>query len=121
MIPPLPNLDDYQISVEHGFLPAEPPLGRMPDPYYDPWEDTVATLHELLRTKQIRRVVKSIPLLSTDRLKTEPEWRRAYLLLGFISNSYIWGMEEAEEVRLSLSCGGHSVGCVFERINKETC
>jgi indoleamine 2,3-dioxygenase len=98
MIPPLPNLADYQISPQNGFLPAETPLARMPDPYYDPWEFVVENLHDLLQKKKIRRVVEALPLLSTDRLRTEPEWRRAYLLLGFMSNSYIWGMEEAKEV-----------------------
>lgn len=98
MIPPLPNLEDYQISPRNGFLPAETPLARMPDSYYDPWEFVVANLHDLLHKKKIRRVIDSLPLLSTTRLRTEPEWRRAYLLLGFMSNSYIWGMEEAKDV-----------------------
>ncbi|KAI5777219.1 indoleamine 2,3-dioxygenase alpha type [Geopyxis carbonaria] len=97
MIPPLPNLEDYQISPENGFLPAEPPIERLSDPYYEPWEVIVANLQALILTKQIRRAVEALPTLSTSRLQTTPEWRRAYMVLGFISNSYIWGMEQAEE------------------------
>lgn len=97
MIPPLPNIADYQISVENGFLPAEPPLDRLPDPYYKPWEDLAANLRSLLASKEIRLAVDELPLLSTSRLCTEAEWRRAYVMLGFITNSYIWGLEKAKD------------------------
>jgi indoleamine 2,3-dioxygenase len=98
MIPPLPNIHDYQISPESGFLPAEPPLSRLPDPYYDPWEDITANLRSLIVGKEIRLAVDDLPILSTSRLRTEAEWRRAYVVLGFISNSYIWALEPAKDV-----------------------
>jgi len=97
MLPPLPNLQDYQIS-ENGFLPAVPPLDRLPDPYYDAWEDVASNLQSLIADKQIRQVVEELPILSTARLRSEAEWRRAYVVLGFISNSYIWGLEKAKDV-----------------------
>lgn len=103
MIPPLPNLEAYQVSAENGFLPAEPPLARLPDLYYQPWEIVVENLQDLLQQKRIRRAIDSLPLLSTALLRTEAEWRRAYVLLGFMSNSYIWGMEEAKDVRNLIS------------------
>jgi indoleamine 2,3-dioxygenase len=102
MIPPLPSLDEYQISVENGFLPAEPPLDRLPDPYYEPWEDIAANLQTLLASKEIRTAVDDLPLLSTSRLRSEAEWRRAYVVLGFITNSYIWGLEKAKDVCVPL-------------------
>jgi indoleamine 2,3-dioxygenase len=98
MIPPLPNLADYQISVDNGFLPADSPLDRLPDPYYGPWEDVATNLRNLLVSKEIRKVVDELPLLSTSRLQTEAEWRRAYVVLGFMTNSYIWGLEKAKDV-----------------------
>lgn len=101
MLQPLPNIDDYQISAENGFLPAEPPLERLSDPYYEPWELIVDDLQTLLSRKEIRRAVDSLPYLSTGRLESEAEWRRAYLLLGFITNSYIWGEEQAKDVSLN--------------------
>lgn len=98
MIPPIPKIHDYQVSPDNGFLPAEPPLSRLPDPYYDPWEDVMANLRTLLVAKRIRAVVEDLPILSTSRLRTEAEWRRAYVVLGFITNSYIWGLEKAKDV-----------------------
>jgi len=101
MLPPLPNLDDYQIS-KNGFLPAEPPLERLSDPYYGAWEDVVSDLRSLIADKRIRETVEELPILSTSRLRFEAEWRRAYVVLGFISNSYIWGLEKAKDVCLPL-------------------
>ncbi|KAI5790821.1 Indoleamine 2,3-dioxygenase [Pyronema domesticum] len=97
MIPPIPSLEDYQVSPENGFLPAEAPLSRLPDPYYESWEEIAGDLHNLITSKKIRRVVEDLPQLSTSRLRTEAEWRRAYLVLGFLVNSYVWGMEPAQE------------------------
>lgn len=97
MLPPLPNLEDYQIS-ENGFLPAEPPIDRLPDRYYDAWENVASNLRSLIADKKIREAVDELPLLSTSRLHSEAEWRRAYVVLGFISNSYIWGLVKAKDV-----------------------
>lgn len=61
----------------------------------------MASLQSLIPGKSIRRVVDALPILSTSRLQCESEWRRAYVVLGFISNSYIWGLEQPKEVGLS--------------------
>ncbi|KAK6531557.1 hypothetical protein TWF281_008351 [Arthrobotrys megalospora] len=95
---PLPKLEDYSISTRTGFLPDVPPLAALPDPYYAPWETTVSNLQPLLLSKKIRQVIDGLPVLSTDRLETEAEWRRAYLILSFLSHSYIWGDNAASEV-----------------------
>lgn len=58
----------------------------------------MANLRTLLVAKRIRTVVEDLPVLSTSRLRTEAEWRRAYVVLGFIVNSYIWGLEKAKDV-----------------------
>ena len=92
------------MSVENGFLPAESPLERLPDVYYDPWEDIASNLHSLIAQKTVRRVVETLPTLSTSKLRTEAEWRRAYVVLGFISNSYIWGLPKAKDVSHPSTC-----------------
>ncbi|SPN99108.1 related to tryptophan 2,3 dioxygenase [Cephalotrichum gorgonifer] len=46
----------------------------------------------------IRTAVKHLRILSADRLLSEAEWRRAYVILGFMSNAYIWGGDAPEEV-----------------------
>ena len=44
-----------------------------------------------IEQKRLREVVDRLPVLSTDRLFGEPQWRRAYSVLSFITHAYIWG------------------------------
>ncbi len=91
-------LEDYSIT-SNGFLPDEPPLERLPYPYYAPWEELVESLPSFLAQQTLRRHVDELPILSTDRLATEPEWRRAYVVMAFLAHAYIWGGDTASEVQ----------------------
>lgn len=91
MLPPIPYLEDYGISPEYGFLPSELPIQRLPDTYYNKWEAIVANLQGLLTAKRLRQVIDRLPILSTAGLEHDSEWRRAYMLLAFMANAYIWG------------------------------
>ncbi|KAI9734573.1 MAG: hypothetical protein M1834_002174 [Cirrosporium novae-zelandiae] len=97
MLPPIPRLEDYDISPEYGFLPAELPLEHLPNPYYKPWEEIIINFQPLILTKRIRQVIDGLLVLSTSRLKTKAEWRRAYMILGFMAHAYIWGGDMPEE------------------------
>ncbi|KAG0652561.1 Indoleamine 2 [Hyphodiscus hymeniophilus] len=97
MIPPIPKLGDYGISPEYGFLPAELPLERLPDPYYNKWEAVVANLQGLILSKRLRGVIERLPVLSTAGLEHDSEWRRAYSLLCFMAHGYIWGGDSPSE------------------------
>lgn len=99
MIQPIPVLSDYGISPEHGFLPIELPLEILPDPYYNRWEIIIENFQALLLSKRLRQVVERLPVLSTSRLQHPADWRRAYLLLSFITHGYIWGGSKPEEVK----------------------
>lgn len=101
MIPPLPRLSDYGISPQNGFLPTEIPLDILPDSYYEPWEAVIRNLQSLILTKRLRRMVDALPVLSTDLLLTEAEWRRAYSILGFIAHAYVWGGDTPSDVSLT--------------------
>lgn len=98
MLPPIPKLEDHSISYYNGFLPDNLPLRRLPDRYYEPWEDLVDNLQALILTKRIRAAVNLLPLLSASRLRTEAELQRAYSILGFICHSYIWGGDRPAQV-----------------------
>ncbi|KAF3394326.1 Indoleamine 2,3-dioxygenase [Penicillium rolfsii] len=99
MIPsPEINLDDFAVSPAHGFLPTGLPLQRLPNHYYAPWENIAVRLPDLIQTGQIRHVIDALPDLTTTWLVTEPEWRRAYSILGFFSHAYIWGGEKPKDV-----------------------
>jgi indoleamine 2,3-dioxygenase len=101
MLPPIPVFGDYGISPEYGFLPAELPLERLPDPYYNKWEAIVANLQGLIPSKRLRGVIERLPILSTAGLEHDSEWRRAYSLLCFMAHGYIWGGDNPAEVRAS--------------------
>lgn len=88
---PVPDLADYGISPEHGFLPDVLPLTRLPDPYYNKWEAIAANLQNLILSKRLRGVIDRLPVLSTVGLEHDAEWRRAYVLLTFFAHGYIWG------------------------------
>ncbi|KAJ5593971.1 uncharacterized protein N7459_000179 [Penicillium hispanicum] len=97
MLPPVPSPADYGISPEHGFLSPEPPLEVLPDPYYAKWEAIAANLQPLLLSKRARGLIDRLPILSTAKLQTDAEWRRAYVVLVFILHGYVWGGDRPAE------------------------
>ena len=100
MIPPIPLLDDYELSPQYGFLPMELPLEVLPDPYYNRWEAVTRNLQALLLSGRLRGMVDRLPVLSTSRLQHAAEWRRAYHILAFMTHAYIWGGDKPAEVRV---------------------
>lgn len=98
MIPPIPVLADYGISPDHGFLPPEPPLDIIPDPYYAKWEAIVSNLQALVLSKRLRQTIDNLPVLSTSYLHSDAEWRRAYVVLVFMLHGYVWGGDKPAEV-----------------------
>ncbi|KAF4986957.1 hypothetical protein FDECE_15675, partial [Fusarium decemcellulare] len=95
-IKPTAELKEFAVS-RNAFLPEHSPLKQLPDAYYEPWELVVQHLPALVE-KGIRRAVDQLPVLSTDRLRTEAEWRRAYVVLAFLTHAYVWGGETPEEI-----------------------
>ncbi|KAI1140626.1 indoleamine 2,3-dioxygenase [Hypoxylon sp. FL0543] len=90
-------LEKYAIT-KNGFLPEREPLRRLPNAYYAPWESLLEDLPALIKERAIRQAVNQIQILSTSKLHTEEEWRRAYVVLSFLAHGYIWGGEKASEV-----------------------
>lgn len=90
-------LKGHDIS-KNGFLPDDEPLKRLPRPYYASWEFILDDLPSLIKKRTIRRVVDLTPVLSTGKLHTEREWRRAYVVLSFLAHGYIWGGEKASDM-----------------------
>lgn len=92
-------LEDYAVSLRNGFLPDTTPLAHLPEPYYNPWESIAADLPDLIKTGRIREEVEGLPILSTDKLHNDAEWRRAYVVLAFLTHAYIWGGQKPKDVR----------------------
>ncbi|KAI9737270.1 MAG: hypothetical protein M1818_005803 [Claussenomyces sp. TS43310] len=87
------NLEEFRVSISNGFLPDELPLQSLPSLYYSRWEEIMKDLPSLLQGHLLRQSIDVLPILSTSNLKSEPEWRRAYVILCFLTHSYIWGGE----------------------------
>ncbi|KAF9907823.1 hypothetical protein EC991_010515 [Linnemannia zychae] len=88
---PVPVLEDYDISPITGFVPHDQPLSRLPQAYYQPWEETIDQLNHLINTRQLRSKVDQWPVLDISQLTTLRQRQRAYVLLCFVAHSYIWG------------------------------
>ena len=88
------------ISPSYGFLGDELPLTSLSS-YFSKWEALLAELPEKIRTKTLRDAVHQLPELdfSEETLKSELEWRRAYVMLCFLGQGYIW--MEGEDIFVS--------------------
>ena len=83
---------EFEISALTAFLPEIPPLERLPD-LFSPWENILDNIKELIIEKQLRKVVNDrLPLLTVSdvSLPTERHWNRAYCVLTFLSQGYLW-------------------------------
>ncbi|ORY39073.1 Indoleamine 2,3-dioxygenase [Rhizoclosmatium globosum] len=97
----IPELRDYDVHPVTGFLPSEPlPLQRLPGTFYEAWELVLDDLQRLLLAGRLRERVRQLPLLDVSHLKTLREWQRAYLVLSFLGQGYIWGKNEAAEEKV---------------------
>ncbi|KAL8994025.1 MAG: hypothetical protein Q9169_005904 [Polycauliona sp. 2 TL-2023] len=88
------KLQQYDISPKTGFLPEEGPIDRLPD-YYSPWETIGSNLPHLISTGKLKSVLNHLPLLSTQNLRSTPEYRRAYVILGFIASGLFFASQPA--------------------------
>ncbi|KAJ1921983.1 tryptophan 2,3- dioxygenase [Mycoemilia scoparia] len=57
---PLLSLKDYDISPENGFLPSEPPLRRLENPYFEPWELILDNLSQHISDCSIRDKIHEV-------------------------------------------------------------
>ncbi|KAL6800066.1 indoleamine 2,3-dioxygenase [Trichoderma sp. SZMC 28012] len=84
--------------AQNAFLPQEKPCRQLSDKYYEPWEAIAVQLPTLIENREMRDSINRLSILSTDGLSTEPEWRRAYVMLAYMAHAYIWAGDNPEEV-----------------------
>ncbi|KAF9271251.1 hypothetical protein BGZ68_003962, partial [Mortierella alpina] len=87
----LPVLQDYDVSPRTGFVPHPQPLTRLPQAYYQPWEEIMDHLNSLMDSRQLRDRIDNMPLLVISHLETHREQQRAYTILCFMAHCYVWG------------------------------
>ncbi|CAG8433386.1 8110_t:CDS:2 [Ambispora gerdemannii] len=92
---PILRVEDYDIHPKTGFLPPNPPLTRLPDLYYSPWEQVIDSYHDLMLAGRLGESINMLPILETDHLKSIPEYRRAFLILSILAHGFVWGKYEA--------------------------
>lgn len=100
-------LQRFEIS-HYGFLPIDEPLSCLPDAYYKPWEDIISQLPLLIANRTIYDKLNQLPILSTDKLSSPPEWRRAYVILTFFTHANIWSdstPHEVGKIRMTVASG----------------
>ena len=85
------ELGNFDISRDTGFIPehAPPPLTGE---HFQEWERVLSDLPHLIETKKLREEVDSLPELDDSILKTLDKEKnmRAYVLLCFLGQGYIW-------------------------------
>lgn len=91
------NFKQYEVSKTHGFLPIEPTVKELPSRYRR-WDELASDIPKLLSTGGLVKIVKNLPTIPTEDLQSPGEWKRAYVILGFIANAYLWGGEEPLQV-----------------------
>ena len=86
------SLEYFDVSEKTGFVPEVPPLPRLGNDTFARWEEVMDKLPALIESGQLRVQIDQLPEaeFSERTLKTEREWWRAYNLLTFLSQGYIW-------------------------------
>ncbi|KAF5543114.1 nonribosomal peptide synthase [Fusarium mexicanum] len=106
------DLEHYHVSLSTGFLPSSAPLSRLPQKYYEQWETLASSLPLRIRDGSLRHQVSLLPLLETNFLITDAEWQRAYVVLGFLANAFIFCQyPPSEKLPLNLAEPMMNVSC----------
>lgn len=85
------KLSDFDVSPVTGFL-SFPAPARLTEGYFSRWERLLEDLPQLIKDKKLRGEVDSLPELefSDSTLKSEDEWKRAYVILSYLGQGYVW-------------------------------
>ena len=96
------ELKHFDVSPGTGFLPEQPshPLGD----YFSEWEEAVRCLPQLIRNKLVVEHVTKLQEkeFSDKTLKSQREWQRAYVVLSYLAQAYLYESEHNLESALIL-------------------
>ncbi|KAK3057192.1 Indoleamine 2,3-dioxygenase [Extremus antarcticus] len=90
------NPSSFGISPKYGFLSPTAPLTTFSNPYYQPWDTITSNLSSLIASNQLHDAVAQLPLLHTNKLIGELEYRRAYVVLAFLAHAYVWSKKQPD-------------------------
>ena len=91
----LPDLAQWQVHAERGFLPDPDPLLELPRAYAA-WERISRDLPGLLAagSAALLRQVSALPTLELSGLHTAPMQNRAMILLTVLAHAFVWADPE---------------------------
>ncbi|MDZ8055778.1 MAG: hypothetical protein RMX68_017510 [Aulosira sp. ZfuVER01] len=86
------KLEDYEVSLETGFLPTQSPAeAQLPDIFWQV-EKTAMMLPKLLTTRKIRSAIENIFKVDVERENlNQMQLRRAMQMYAYLTHAYIWG------------------------------
>lgn len=87
-------LNAYGLSKTRGFLPNHIPKQSFENSYYSPWDNLVNNLPHLISSHTLSQQVEALPLLSIDKLLSDSELQRGYVVLSFLVHAIVWGSGE---------------------------
>lgn len=81
----------YDVSVHNGFLPINPNgfTEKLPSSY-DLWEEIVSKIPIVAPAGGMNFLVDTLPIADTKYLTTLPQIQRAYSILCYITQAYVW-------------------------------
>jgi len=82
--------------TDWGFLTMEP-ISKLGNDFKE-WEDLMDRLPELNEKKQTRSEIMKLPDFSWQNLKDPWQWKRAYVILTLLINSYVWSEPPQENL-----------------------
>lgn len=94
---PLNNFPIFDMSSDHGFLPADDPLRELPG-QFAAWEEVAEALPKLIVAGRLRRAIEGLPVLSAGALDDSRSLRRAMMLLSYLGHGYVWCEQRAASV-----------------------
>ncbi|RKP16186.1 Indoleamine 2,3-dioxygenase [Rozella allomycis CSF55] len=83
------ELKEYDINEVTGFLPDEC-LPRLPATFNE-WEDLLANARLLIEKDSFRSTIGKLPEFPYNNLIDQKHLRRAFVLISFLSQCYVWG------------------------------
>ncbi|KAI9606431.1 hypothetical protein KEM48_001797 [Puccinia striiformis f. sp. tritici PST-130] len=101
---------DFDVDVRSGFLSPSPPLSRISNPVYQPWEHALEAVSKLIsqianeesKLSEVAKwkefIVSRLPVLSIDLLRSEiVEMRRARLVLAFLTHAFVHSLASSQK------------------------
>ncbi|XP_033755459.1 myoglobin-like [Pecten maximus] len=82
------TLEEFHISEKTGFANGDT-LEKLPE-YFQPWNDLISRLLELMESKTVREHVDQLKLLDHKKLSRHAELSLARIQLSFFVAGYVW-------------------------------